>query len=380
MTAGTIYANARIVLRDCVVDGSLSVVDGRIAAIDTGVTSVPAIDCGGDYLLPGLVELHTDNLEKHFMPRPKVNWHAGAAVMAHDAQMATAGITTVFDALAVGEVDPGGARVANLQAMVTAIGETQMRGHLRVEHKLHLRCEVSWDLVVGTFEKIAAEPLLGIVSVMDHSPGQRQFIHEDKYRTYYMGKYHLTSDEMDAFTARQKEASVRYSAVNRRAIADECGRRGLILASHDDATLDHVAEAVDLGTRFSEFPTTIDAARAAHNAGMSVLMGAPNLVRGGSHSGNVSAGKLAEDGCLDVLSSDYVPISLMHAAFTLHRAPLGVALPDAIATVTANPAAVAGLSDRGAIEVGRRADVVRVLDTGDAPVIRAVWREGRQVA
>ncbi|HEY1723120.1 MAG TPA: alpha-D-ribose 1-methylphosphonate 5-triphosphate diphosphatase [Magnetospirillaceae bacterium] len=381
MSRETIYTNAQIVLRDRVLHGTVRVVDGKIGEIDEKPAQIEtAIDCEGDYLLPGLIELHTDNLEKHFMPRPKVTWPAAAAVMAHDAQMAAAGITTVFDALACGEVDPGGARVANLQSMVTAVGETQARGHLRVDHRLHLRCEVSWAPVVGTFEKLTSEPLLGIVSVMDHSPGQRQFIHEDKYRTYYMGKYHLDSAEMDAFTVHQKEASARFSAVNRRAIADACREKGLILASHDDATLDHVAEAADLGTRFAEFPTTLDAARASHDAGMMVLMGAPNLVRGGSHSGNISASTLAEAGCLDVLSSDYVPISLIHAAFMLHRGPFGIGLPEAVATVTATPAAVTGLSDRGVIETGRRADLVRVLDTGDAPVIRAVWREGRQVA
>jgi alpha-D-ribose 1-methylphosphonate 5-triphosphate diphosphatase len=294
--------------------------------------------------------------------------------------MAAAGITTVFDAVACGEVDPGGARVTNLRAMVDSVRECQARGHLRTDHRLHLRCEVSWAAVVDTFESLADEPLLGIVSLMDHSPGQRQFVRHDKYRIYYMGKFGLSDAEMDAFTQRQTEASARYSATHRRAIAATCRDRGLILAAHDDATLEHVAEAAELGTRFSEFPTTLEAARAAHKADMKVLMGAPNLVRGGSHSGNVSAGTLAEAGCLDVLSSDYVPISLMHAVFLLHRGSAHIALPQAVATASAAPAAVVGLDDRGAIAPGRRADLVRVHDTGDAPVIRAVWREGRQVA
>jgi len=381
VTTETIFANARIVLADRIVDGSVRATHGRITAIDEG-RSVPAgaIDCDGDYLLPGLVELHTDNLERHFTPRPKVNWHPAAAVMAHDAQMAAAGITTVFDAVACGEVDPGGARVTNLRAMVDSVRETQARGHLRADHRLHLRCEVSWAAVVETFETLADEPLLGIVSLMDHSPGQRQFVRHDKYRTYYMGKFGLTDAQMDEFTARQIEASARYSAQHRRIIAESSRARGLVLAAHDDATLDHVAEATELGARFSEFPTTVEAARAAHRADMKVLMGAPNLVRGGSHSGNVSAGALAEAGCLDVLSSDYVPISLMHAVFLLHRGPLEMPLPVAVTKASAAPAAVVGLADRGIIEVARRADLARVHDTGDAPVIRAVWREGRQIA
>jgi len=309
-----------------------------------------------------------------------VHWHPSAAVMAHDAQMAASGITTVFDAVALGDVDEGSDRIAFLEIMLDALEQSQARGHLRAEHRLHLRCEVSWADIVDTFESLADDPLLGVVSVMDHSPGQRQFTREDKYRTYYMGKLGLSAAEMDAFAQRQMDASARHSDANRRAIAERVRQRGLILATHDDATLDHVAEAAELGAQFSEFPTTLEAARAAHEADMRVLMGAPNLVRGGSHSGNVSAAELAEAGCLDVLSSDYVPISLIHAAFMLARAPLAMPLHEAVAKVTELPARIAGLVDRGAIVAGRRADLVRVHDTGDAPVIRAVWREGRQIA
>ncbi len=382
MKGETVYRNARLILRDRLMAGTLRVADGRIAEFDSGDTQLgSAIDCDGDYVMPGLVELHTDNLEQHFMPRPKVQWHPAAAVMAHDAQMATAGITTVFDAVFVGDEQPNGKRRRdNLRVMLEALRETQARGYLRADHRVHLRCEVTWDAAADTFEEMADDPLLGVVSVMDHSPGQRQFLSEDRYRTYYMGKFGLTVAEMDAFAAQQKEASARHAGPNRRAIAEGCRQRDLILASHDDATLEHVEEARELGVHFSEFPTTLEAARAARSAGMKVLMGAPNLVRGGSHSGNISAARLAEAGCLDVLSSDYVPVSLMHGAFLLHRDPLGVPLAEAVATVTAIPAAVAGFDDRGVIEPGRRADLVRVHDTGDVPVVRTVWRHGRQIA
>jgi alpha-D-ribose 1-methylphosphonate 5-triphosphate diphosphatase len=381
MSDGLILTNARIVLRDRVAQGTVLLREGRIVTVDEAPTRIPgAVDCEGDYLIPGMVELHTDNLERHFTPRPKVHWHPVAAVMAHDSQMAAAGITTVFDAIACGDVDQGSARIEHLGDMLNALEATQARGHLRADHRIHLRCEVSWSEVVTIFESLVEDALVTVVSVMDHSPGQRQFMREDKYRDYYMGKFHLSSVEMDEFTARQKEASARYSGPNRRTIAEHCRQRGLILASHDDATHAHVAEAEELGVHFSEFPTTQEAAEAAHRADMKVLMGAPNLVRGVSHSGNVSAGTLAQAGCLDILSSDYVPISLMHGVFMLSRAPYGMALPASVAMATSIPADVVGLNDRGAIETGRRADLVRVHDTGDVPVIRTVWREGRQIA
>jgi alpha-D-ribose 1-methylphosphonate 5-triphosphate diphosphatase len=376
-----VFSNARVVTRDEVFSGTVQVRDGMIADVSRGTSGLAGtIDCEGDHLVPGLVELHTDNLEKHITPRPKVRWHAAAAAMAHDAQMASAGITTVFDAISCGDTLEGSVRLANLEAMIEAISTGQAKGHFRAEHRLHLRCEVSCANILDLFGAFVDNPLVSVVSLMDHTPGQRQFVREDKYREYYMGKYGFTETELAAYTARQQEASALYSAKHRQIIAEICRARGFIVASHDDATLEHVEEARALHTHFSEFPTTLEAARAAKDEGMKILMGAPNVVRGGSHSGNVSATDLAAQGCLDILSSDYVPISLMHAAFLLHRGPLGIALPEAIATVSASPAEVAGLEDRGRIEPGRHADLVRVHDTGDVPVIRAVWRQGRQIA
>lgn len=381
MSRETIFTNARIVGADTVFLGSLGVRDGIIVEIDDRPSGAPgAIDCGSDYLVPGLVELHTDNLERHITPRPKVRWHPSAATLAHDAQMAAAGITTVFDAISCGDVIEGSERLANLDAMVGAISDGQACGMFRTEHRLHLRCEVSSPNIVALYEAFADNPLVGIVSLMDHTPGQRQFVHEVKYREYYMGKYGFSDAEMEAFTRRQQDASATYSEKHRRLISDASRRRGQILASHDDATVAHVDEAVALGTDFSEFPTTVEAAQAAKRNGMMVLMGAPNMVRGGSHSGNVSAAELLDRSCLDVLSSDYVPHSLLYAAFSLHRGARAMPLPDAMALVAANPARVAGLDDRGVIAVGRRADLVRVNADREVPVVRGTWRQGQRAA
>ena len=367
--------------RTTVLSGSMQIVDGVIRGIAEGPASMGhSIDCAGDYLLPGLVELHTDNLEKHFTPRPGVRWPGIAAALAHDAQMASAGITTVYDAISLNDAVDGSARQGNLEAMIDAVRRAHGQGWFRAEHRLHLRCEVASETIMATFGSFVADPLVGIVSLMDHTPGQRQFVNEEKYLEYYMGKYGFTAVEMDAFAKRQQGMAARFSADNRRRLSEDCRQRGLILASHDDATPAHIEEAAGLGVHFAEFPTTLEASRAASQAGLGVLMGAPNLVRGKSHSGNVSAEVLAADGCLDMLSSDYVPASLLHAAFCLHRGPLAINLPAAIAKVSAAPAKVVGLADRGRIDIGRRADLVRVLDTGDVPVVRTVWRQGRQVA
>lgn len=381
MTTALTFTNARIVTEDSVIHGSLHVENGVICELSAGNSGIAgAIDCEGDYLLPGLVELHTDNLEKHMTPRPKVRWHAGAAVLAHDGQMASAGITTVFDAISCGDVIEGSDRLATLQAMVDGITRAQGGGHLRAEHHLHLRCEVSCANIVSLFTAFADNPLVGIVSLMDHTPGQRQFVHREKYLEYYMGKYHFTQAQMSEFTRRQEENAARYSTPHRHEIAAICRARGLTLASHDDATIAHVEEALALGSDFAEFPTTMEAARAARQAGIANMMGAPNLVLGGSHSGNIATRDLAEAGLLDLLSSDYVPISLIHAVFLLKGDGPDQDLPAAVAKASTVPARIAGLSDRGAVAAGLRADLIRVHGGSEVPVVRAVWRGGMRIA
>lgn len=372
--------NARLVTCDEEIRGSLhTTADGMISAMHRGVSSASSAEnWDGDYLLPGLVELHTDNLEKHISPRPGVRWPALPAVLAHDTQIAAAGITTVLDAVALGEIKDGGVRVERLMPALEAIDDARRRGLFRAEHLLHLRCELSFPGLDELFAGLADKEYLRLVSLMDHTPGQRQFVKMEKYREYYQGKYGMSDVEIDEFTARQIENQQRYSAANRRAVVALCREKNVPLASHDDATPEHVAEAVQEGVVISEFPTTMLAAQRARENGLGVLMGAPNLVRGGSHSGNVSALELAQAGLLNGFSSDYVPVSLLHAAFLL-RERAGWTLPTAVATVSANPARMVGLDDRGEIAPGKRADFLRVRESEGVPVVIGAWRSGNRI-
>lgn len=381
MTSEIVFSNAQIVTPDEVLTGSLSVKNGRIDSFDAGTRIYTgSIDCAGDYLMPGMVELHTDNLEKHITPRPAVQWDVAAAVLAHDAQMASAGVTTVYDALSCGDVQQKSPRLDTLAAMADAVSAATRRGDLRAEHRLHLRCEVSTPDLMDLFTPLSQNPLTGIVSLMDHTPGERQFVCEKAYKTYYMGKYGFNEQEMKAFEARQRENSARYAPGHRTRIATDSLQKGFILASHDDATADHVEEALSLGVRFLEFPTTLDAARAARPHNVGIMMGAPNLVRGGSHSGNIAASTLVQEDCLDVLSSDYVPASLIMGVFLLTNDRHGLSLPDATAKVTRIPADIAGLTDRGRIQAGARADLIRVHHDTDRTVVRSTFRLGNRVA
>ncbi len=376
-----IINNVKLVLEDEVINGSLEVQDGRISAFAESQSRLAeAIDGEGGWLLPGLIELHTDNLDKFFTPRPKVDWPAHSAMSSHDALMVASGITTVLDAVAIGDVRDGDDRLENLEKMINAVEETQKRGLNRAEHRLHLRCELPHHTTLPLFEKLVGREPVSMVSLMDHSPGQRQYADRSKYRDYYQGKYHLTNEEMDKFEEEQMALAAAWSQPNRQRIAAICRERNIALASHDDATCEHVLESRQLGSVIAEFPTTIAAAQASRQHGMNILMGAPNIVRGGSHSGNVAAHHLAASGLLDILSSDYYPASLLDAAFRIaDDEGNAFTLAQAIRLVSKNPAQALGLHDRGAIAEGKRADLVLARRHGEHIHIDHVWRQGKRV-
>lgn len=377
----TILANATLVLPGETVRGSLTLADGRIAGIGTGAGVPPgAVDCGGDIVMPGMIELHTDNLERHIQPRPKVDWPHAAAIVAHDAELAGVGITTVFDAMRVGSIPSGkaGEYRAYARPLASELLAVRAAGALRISHFLHLRAEVCSETLIAELTEFGPDDRVGIVSLMDHTPGQRQFRDVSKLAQYVMGKHNITPEQFDQHVANLRDLRARFGDDHEAAAVSEARRFGAVLASHDDTTAAQVATSASYGIRLAEFPTTVEAAQACHDHGIAVMMGAPNLIRGGSHSGNVAAHDLAEAGLLDVLSSDYVPAALLTGALML--ADLWGDLARGVATVTAAPAAAAGLADRGRIETGARADVIRVARVAGTAVVRETWVQGRRVA
>ncbi|MGD0560923.1 MAG: alpha-D-ribose 1-methylphosphonate 5-triphosphate diphosphatase [Streptosporangiaceae bacterium] len=390
MKQETVLSNARIVLEEEVPHGSVLIRDGLIADISSGPAAAGE-DLGGDYLLPGVVELHTDHLEYHFTPRPGVRWDPLPAVLASDAQLAAAGATTVFDAVRIGSAPGKRDDASNAgRSLADSLELAADAGLLRADHAIHVRCEVSAENCLDSFGAFADDPHVRLVSLMDHTPGQRQYADLAVFKRYHVGKGNTTEAGFDAFVAPLIEASARYADPHRLAIAGLAARRGITLATHDDATPEHVAESVALGVRISEFPTTVLAASAAGKHGQHIVMGAPNIVRGGSQSGNVAAAELLELGLLHILSSDYVPSSPLQAVFQL-AADGVLGLPDGARLISGNPARAVGLNDRGEIAVGKRADLVRVQPYDlppterhprgqRVPVVRGVYRRGDRVS
>lgn len=374
-----LLTNAKLALPNRIAEGWIALADGMIEECGEGPGPSGGSDMAGDLVMPGLIELHTDHLEAHLSPRPKVRWPALSALLAFDAQIAAAGITTVYDCIRAGDDADNRVVQEELHEVLSTIESAQADGLLRAAHRVHLRCEICADNVVSQMASVMERHRLDLISLMDHTPGARQFTSLDAWRTYYGGKTGKSAAELDALIELKRQQFSRNYSAHRQELVALARQSGVVVASHDDATSGHVDESKADGIGLAEFPTTVEAARLSLEAGIQVMMGAPNVVRGGSHSGNVAAEELARAGYLDILSSDYVPGSLLFAAFGLAQRLSDWDLPRALCLVTKNPADAAGLTDRGEITAGKRADLVRVHVHNGQPVIREVYREGRRV-
>ncbi len=371
--------NAKIVTPSEVVEGVVHVRGGVIADMHAGsLESASAVDMEGDYLLPGLIDLHTDNFERHVKPRNNADWPVMAALLAHDAQMISAGITTIFDSLYVGVTGFASRSFDTLKKAISALDTGRRSRIFRGDHYLHLRAEISNEGMLEHFSSVYPEPSVRLVSVMDHTPGQRQWRDLEKYVAMEKRDFHLTQEAIDKFLETAQERHERISGPNRARLLSALAGHEIALASHDDTTLEHVEQAHAEGISISEFPTTMVAAEAARGKNMKIVAGSPNLVLGRSHSGNVSAKELASHGLLDALASDYVPSSMLHGVFMLAE-EMGTPLCEAINMVSLSPARMTGMDDRGSIELGKRADLVRVRKIESLPVPIMVWREGVRV-
>ena len=375
----TILTNAMLVLRDEVRPGSVVMTAGGITEVQPGRSAAPgAFDLDGDYLMAGVVDVHTDNLERQVLPRSSARWPSRSAMLAHDAQCAVAGVTTVLDALCLGDLGYDKDRVRTFRDAVVDLDALADTDLLKSEHFLHLRCEMPAADMMELVDPVADHPRVRMISLMDHSPGVGQYANLERYRALRR-KEGVAEDFIERRITELTEQRARLRNPNRRALLARVAGLDVALASHDDRTVEEVEENLADGIRISEFPVTMEAAQAARARGMGIIAGAPNIVRGGSHSGNVMVADLLRVGAVDALASDYVPASLVEAVF-MCASESGIGLEDAVALVTDNPARLARLHDRGRIAVGLRADLVRVRVHESLPVVRQVWRGGERVA
>ncbi len=374
------FSNFRMVLEDRIVHGALTLDEsGKIIALEEDPHPRPGSEDGqGDWLLPGLVDVHTDNLERQVQPRSNVRWPSRSAFLAHDSQCAAAGITTVADALCVGDAGFESQRIQTLRDAVVDLTFLDEQGLLRSDHVLHLRCELPTPNMQELFETAMAQAPVHMISIMDHTPGVGQHANLDKFREGRRGDGYSEA-ELDQMIVEAQQRREIHSEINRHYLLEKLRGMGLQIASHDDRTAEEVRRNAADGIRIAEFPVTLEAAQEARKLGMSTVAGAPNVVRGGSHSGNVAVRDLVAAGLVDVLASDYVPHALLEAAFALTRMGL-IKLPEAVQMVSLAPARMLGLEDRGALQIGMRGDLLRVRDFDNHPLLRAVWKAGERIA
>lgn len=378
MTPETILTNAMLVLPAEVVPGTLVLRDGRIAEVQPGRSQLSsALDCEGEHLIPGLVDLHTDNLERQVLPRANARWPSRSAMLAHDAQCAATGVTTVLDAICLGDLgfDPGRGQTA--RDAVLDMDALASHGALKCEHFLHLRCELPAPDLMPSLEPVAEHPRVVMVSLMDHSPGIGQYRDLERYKAMRIRQKGLAVGDVDRRVEELLEQRTRLREPQRRALLERFSPLGMPLASHDDESAEQVAANAADGIRISEFPVDMAAARATRTHGVEVIGGAPNIVRGGSHSGNLAVSDLVREETLEALASDYVPSAMIEAAW---RIAGQIGLPRAVAMVTEAPARMARLADRGRLAPGLRADVARVRSVAGMAVLRGVWARGERIA
>jgi len=379
MTDETILTNALLVLPAEVVAGTVVIRGERIADVQPGRSHVAAAhDLGGDHLIPGIVDVHTDNLERQVQPRASARWPSRSAMLAHDQQTIAAGVTTVLDALCLGDLGFDAGRTKTFLDGVADLDALAHTGLLKSEHFLHLRCELPAADMPELVEPVADHPLVRMVSLMDHSPGVGQYRDIARYKQMRIKQMQLSPEQVDRRIGELLDQRTRLRERQRSWLLDRVRHRALPLASHDDDTPEQVAKNAADGIMISEFPVAMDAALEAKRLGVEVIAGAPNIVRGGSHSGNVAAADLVRAGAVDVLASDYVPPAMIEAAW-ISAASGDVSLPQAVGMITDRAARMVGLADRGRIEAGLRADLVQVRPHEGHAIIRRVWRAGDRV-
>jgi len=376
-----VVANGTVVTPEGLLEGASVVVEeGRIVAVGGRAPLVdgPVHDAAGLLVLPGFIDLHSDAVESEIQPRPGGRFPVEMALVELDKRLAACGVTTMFHSLSFSATDKNEMRRSDVaRSLVLDIQDLAPR--LTVRNLVHARFEMIDVACAPLLEALIVEGRIHLFSIMDHTPGQGQFVSMDHFKAYYGTVDHMTAEELEVLADRRVRAREVLDPAHVERMAALCREHGVPMASHDDDSADKVRWVSDLGIRLCEFPVSVEAAECASALGLHVLMGAPNILRGRSLTGNLSGRTAVEEGWCDIIVSDYSPASMLHAVFELDR--LGVApLIDLVKMVSLNPARAVGMdAEIGAIREGRRADLVLVSAAGRVPRIRTTFVEGRPV-
>jgi alpha-D-ribose 1-methylphosphonate 5-triphosphate diphosphatase len=371
----------RVVLADRVLpSGSVRIEGGVIAEVVDHPVAGADRQGAGLLLMPGFVDMHGDMIEREVEPRPNVRMPMELGLRDLDRRLKTSGVTTAYAAVSFNPKSAYGhlRSYDHSKEMLRAL--KALRPVLQIDHRVHARFEINYPGALAVVEELIADGTVDLVSLTDHTPGQGQYRDLEHLKRRTATEQGLTAEQAELAVQERITEKQRHAgdvAATLAAIARICADHGIPIASHDDDTAEKVALMQALGATISEFPVTVEAAAEARRRGLATAMGAPNALRGKSYSGNLSAREAAAAGLLDILAADYHPSAILPAVIVLGRDdPNGLAAATRMATL--NPARALGLTDRGQIASGLRADLV-VADDAGVGHVRATFRTGAAI-
>ncbi|ALC83848.1 MULTISPECIES: alpha-D-ribose 1-methylphosphonate 5-triphosphate diphosphatase [Bacillus] len=373
---------ANIVTPDKVIEnGTIEIENDKIVSMTEGLpdtTRNEDINAEKKWVLPGLVDSHSDAIELELEPRPNSIFPVEVSFYELEKKLVGEGITTIYHSMSLMEENAKKWTRKNdiVLQMIAAIKQLSYGTHL-IRHKTHLRYEITNTVAVKSVEKLMKDGNIDQLSFMDHTPGQGQFRDIELHKRFLIEHRHLTDEEAN----RTIEESKLFAKLDPKILQELAGladRLNIPLASHDDDTIEKLEVVKSWNASISEFPIELEVAKKAKEAGLYVVMGAPNVLLGKSHSNNVSALKAIQHGAVDILCSDYYPSSLLHAAFKLYHADMPIF--EAVNMVSIHPAKALKIDHEvGSIEVGKKADLLIVSEEKKRPVLQTVIVGGKVV-
>lgn len=384
-----VIKNCHLVCENKIVSDSALVIQGQhiadIIPIEN-ITSLPetfeVIDAKGGYVTPGFIDIHSDYIENLTAPRPTPLMDIKLGIREAERILSSQGITTMFHSLSIYNEDileyKPIRRPENVSRLIDEINQTRNEQRL-IRHRLHARFEVESVTQVSSLLNYLKNDSIHLLSFMDHTPGQGQYRDIQGYVDTIKGYQKLSTDEVHV-KIKEKQATAHIALEDMKELINKAHEKGVGIASHDDDQIDKVDFNQQLGMQICEFPITLEVAKYAYQKGMYTAVGAPNVLLGGSHSGNLSALEAIQEGCASILCSDYYPASLLYSVFKLHRVE-GYPLPQVMKLITINPAKAVNMDDEiGSIEVGKKADLNIIQFNEDYPVITECIVDGKIIS
>ncbi|MGK7377055.1 phosphonate metabolism protein PhnM [Planococcus sp. 1R117A] len=380
-----IIHNGKIITETTILEGHAVVVEGETIQeiiLEQQVRNYPdaqLIDANGGFISPGFIDIHSDYIETIASPRPTSMMNFDISLREAEKILISHGITTMFHSLSFYKEDIFSHKPMrnpnNIQRMVDAIDATHNRLHL-IRHRLHARFEIDNIDEVGQLVRNIEDGKVHLLSFMDHTPGQGQYRNLEVYRDTLKGYRDISDADVNVLIA-ERQSTEFLTTEKIKEVADIALARGIAVASHDDDDFKKLDLVKSFGTTISEFPITLEVAMKAKQLGLYTIAGAPNVMLGGSHSGNLSAAEAIGHGCMDILCSDYYPSALLHAVFDLHE-KYGNDLHAMFMMVTLNPAKAVQLDhELGSIQPGKKADILVIERMEDGyPMLTATMVNG----